>query len=278
MDVKPSHNILACNHGNVKFCFKIMIFNNYFLTVFLILVRILAVFMTAPILSSRNVPVMAKIGFSGLLAFILLPLSAKNTNLAAVSTDLWPFALLVAQEVLVGTLIGFISNLIFLAIGMGASVMGLQIGFSAASVFNPLINASSEALDQLYIFLAAGLFLAVNAHHWLILSLVRSFEVIPLGTFVFSDATAEHLIFLTSQTFVIAVRLSMPVIAVLLLAEVGLGIIAKAVPQIQIFFLSLPLKIGLCITALALTLVITLPIVEELFSGMMAQILALGAS
>lgn len=234
--------------------------------------------MTAPIFSSQNIPGMVKIGFSGLLALILLPAITEAKNLPVLPTALGPFVLLVAQEVLVGVLIGFVCNLIFLAISMGAGVMGLQTGFSAATLFNPLLNLSSDALDQLYIFLAAGLFLAVNAHHWLILGMVRSFEVMPVGTFIFSDATAEYLIYLTSQTFFIAAHLSMPLVAVLLLTEVGLGIIARAVPQIQIFFLSLPIKIALGLATVALTLAVTMPVLKDLFSGMIQRILALGAS
>lgn len=246
----------------------------YFSSVFLVFVRILAVLMTAPIFSSRNIPTIAKIGFSVLLSVILLPsLGAEAT--ARVSVELGPFVLSVAQEVLLGVLIGFMSNIVFLAVGMGANLMGMQAGFRAASLFNPLINVSSAALDQLYTFMAIGLFLTINGHHWLITALARTFKQVPLGTFSVRAVTVELLLYVTGEMFVAATRIALPVMGVLLLADVGLGLISKAVPQVQVFFLSLPIKIGLGLITLALTLSLTLPMIKEFLADMVGNISAL---
>ncbi len=253
-----------------------MVSSAYLLNVFLMFVRILAVFMTAPIFSSRNVPTIGKIGFAGLLSIILLPFGTPDAKLIQMPDGLGPFVLSVAQEVLVGTLIGFVSNLVFVAVGMGAGMMGLQVGFRAANLFNPLFNVSSAALDQFYSLVAAALFLAIDGHHWLILALVRTFQVIPLGTFVFNSITADRLIVLSSETFVAAVRIALPVVSVLLLTDLGLGLVARAVPQVQIFFLSLPLKIGLGLLVLALTLTITLPMVKDFLANTVGNVVALG--
>lgn len=247
----------------------------YLTHIFLMFVRILAVLMTAPIFSGRNIPNVAKIGFSGMLALILLPVSTQST-LAPVATQLGPFVLSIAQEVLVGTLIGFASNLVFVAVSMGAAMMGLQVGFRASTLYNPIFDASSAALDQFYSFLVAGLFLAIDGHHWLLLAIQRTFQVIPVGTFVFSASVNDRLIVLTSQAFVAAVQIAFPVVGVLLLTDVGLGLIARAVPQVQIFFLSLPLKIGLGLLVLAFTLAVTLPMVRDYLSTTIGNVIALG--
>lgn len=247
----------------------------YLTHIFLMFVRILAVLMTAPIFSGRNIPNIVKIGLSGILALILLPVSA-NASLAPISTTLGPFVLNIAQEVLLGTVIGFASNLVFVAVSMGAGMMGLQVGFRAASLFNPIFNASSAALDQFYSFLIAGLFLAIDGHHWLLLAIQRTFQVVPVGTFVFDEITTDRLIVLTSQAFVAAIQIAFPVVGVLLLTDVGLGLIARAVPQVQIFFLSLPLKIGLGLLALAFMLTVTLPMVKDYLSTTIENMIALG--
>jgi len=250
-----------------------MITSIEFLNLFLIFVRTLSVFMTAPIFSSRNIPNVAKIGVSILVAMMLLPLvpNVLPPNALTFGT----MAAAIAQEVLLGTLIGFVSNLVFMAIGMGVSVMGMQIGFRAASLFNPLINVSSAALDQFYSFLAAALFLSMNGHHWLILALQQTFQRVPPGTFVFTAITTQHLVDFTGDALLAAMRIALPVMGALLLADVGLGLVARAVPQVQVFFLSLPLKIGLGLVALALTLTITLPIVKTLFAQSITDVMLL---
>ncbi len=245
---------------------------DYLITLFLMFVRILAMFMTAPIFSSKNIPNTAKIGFSGILAMVLLPID----GVAPAPTELGPFVLAVAQEVLLGALLGFASNLVFVAVSMGAGMMGLQVGFRAASLFNPVFNASSAALDQFYSFLVAALFLAIDGHHWLILALSRTFKLVPVGTFAFTAITIDRLVSLTAQAFVAAVQIALPVVGVLLLADVGLGLIARAVPQVQIFFLSLPLKIGLGLLMLAFTLTVTLPMIKDYLSNTVGNLMALG--
>ena len=254
----------------------------YVTGLFLTFVRILAILMTAPIFSSRTVPVVAKLGFAALLAYSLSPNSTELSSVPGVTTlfDGSPMGwlsllLIVGKEVLVGIVIGFVSNLVFVFVGSAASLMGLQIGFRAANLFDPMTTTSTSALEQFYSMIVVALFLTVNGHHWLIKAIARSLEVAPLGTFTFQAITIERLIALTGETFSAAVRIALPVVAALLLADLGLGIMARAVPQMQVFFLGLPLKIGFGFLALALTLSLTLPLVENMASDMIAKALIL---
>lgn len=247
----------------------------YLLNLFLIFVRVLAVLATAPIFSNQSVPAIAKIGFAGLLSLILMPAPETQVSgaLASVPAGMLPFLLIVAQEILIGVTVGFVSNLVFVTVGMAASMMGLQIGFRAANLFDPFTNAPTSALEQFYTLLAVALFLTINGHHWFIRALARTFDVAPLGSFVLNNIRLEYLVALTGETFVTAARIALPVIATLLLADLGLGLVARAVPQIQVFFLGLPLKMGLGLLTLAFVLSLTIPIVKELFADMAADIL-----
>ena len=175
---------------------------------FLIFIRVLSILMTAPIFSHRSIPTIAKIGLAGLLAVLLFPLPKNDSEI--ISTGLMPFFLIIAQEVLVGVLIGFTSNLIFMAIDIAAKMMGLQIGFQAANLFDPMSNVPTSALEQFYILLAMTLFLIINGHHWLIMALTQTFVTIPLGTFTLSSLTLERLIAITNNTFIIVVLLPFP--------------------------------------------------------------------
>lgn len=243
----------------------------YWLNLFLIFVRVLSVLMTAPLFSNRSVPTPVKIGFAAVLSFLILPL--PTAHLVTVPTEFLPFVLMLAQEVLIGVVIGFVSNLIFVGIGIAASMIGIQSGFRAASLFNPFTNVSTSALDQFFSLIAIALFLAINGHHMLIRALFRTFELVPIGTFALTGVTIERILALTSQVFVIGVTLALPVVGTLLLTDAGLGLIAKAVPQIQVFFVGLPLKVGLGFVTLALTMNITLPVIRDYFSDIAVMVM-----
>lgn len=241
---------------------------------FLIFVRVLSILMIAPIFSHRSIPTIAKVGLAGLLAVLLLPLQTNNAEVRL--TISMSFLLSIAQEVLVGVFIGFVSNLIFMAVDIAAKMIGLQIGFQTANLFDPMSNVPTSALEQLYILLVMTLFLTINGHHWLIMALSHTFVTIPLGNFVLSNLTVERLISLTNNTFVIGVRLALPVVGTLLLADLGLGLVARAVPQVQVFFLGLPLKLGVGFIVLAFTLSLMLPLVKDLLSQVVSNISAIG--
>lgn len=236
--------------------------------------------MTAPIFSHRGMPSIAKIGLAGLLSLLLLP-SEANTKIPISDTlprDLPPFLLVIAQEILIGVLIGFASNLVFIAIDVATKIMGLQIGFQAATLFDPLSNAPTSAFEQFYTLLALTLFLTVDGHHWLIAALARTFEIAPLGTFVLTELTIERLMLLTNDTFIAAMRIALPIVGTLMLLDLGLGLVARAVPQVQVFFLGMPLKMALGFLILALTLSITLPLVKELLADMVTNVLVITGS
>ncbi|MCG3210084.1 MAG: hypothetical protein FOGNACKC_03713 [Anaerolineae bacterium] len=246
-----------------------------FLNLFLIFVRVLAVLMTAPLFSNRVIPTLVKIGFAAIFSLIMLPLpvTASAQHLAAIANSLTMFTLAVAQEVLLGVLMGFVANLVFIAVEIAASMMGLQAGFKAGEIFNPFTNSSSSALDQFYTLVAIALFLAVNGHHMLITAMVRTFELTPPGTFALEQISLDRLLAIFNQSFGTGVLLALPVVGTLLLTDVGLGLVARVVPQIQVFFVGLPLKVGLGFLTLALTMSITLPVIRDLFSNISRNIL-----
>lgn len=245
---------------------------------FLIFVRILAVFMSTPIFNSRSIPALTKIGLAGLLSMIFLPLLEipTGTGLTVFPDNLLLLLLMISQEVLIGVLIGFVTGLMFTTVSIAASMMSLQIGFRTANLFDPFINTPTSALEQFYTLLAIALFLTINGHHWFIQALARTFQVLPMGSFILDQITIDRLVMLTGEIFISATRITLPVMGTLLLADLGLGLIARAVPQIQVFFLGLPLKIGLGLATLAFTLILTMPLIKQMFSEISFNILAIG--
>ncbi|MCB0209787.1 MAG: flagellar biosynthetic protein FliR, partial [Anaerolineae bacterium] len=217
----------------------------------------------------------------GLLSLIFLPsleISTVNDESTVLPATSFFFVLMVAQEILLGVLIGFVTGLVFTTISISASMMSLQIGFRTANLFDPFINTPTSALEQFYTLLAIALFLTINGHHLFIQALAHTFQVVPIGSFILDQITINKLIILTGEIFTSATRIALPIMGTLLLADLGLGLVARAVPQVQVFFLGLPLKISLGLATLAFTLVLTTPMIKRLFSEINHHILVIGVN
>ena len=236
---------------------------NYFGNFFLVFVRVGAMLFSAPLINGRSVPAMAKIGLGLLLTMLLLPLNAGR--LAEVPMAWLPLSLLVIKEMGVGVLVGFVANLVFAAMQMAGQFVGIETGFNVANVLDPLFSQSVSVIDQVYTLVAGFIFLAVDGHHMLILAVQQSLDIVPVGVFHVSDPMTTQLIGLTGGVFVAGLRLVLPILTSLLLADVALGLVSRTVPQMNVFVVGMPLKLF----AGFLLLIFTLPAVEALTGGML---------
>lgn len=222
------------------------------ITFLLILFRVSGLFLAAPILSMRSMPQLTKIGLSFAIAFILFPFHSSGF---VVPENLIQFSVMGIQEVIIGLLLGFASNLLFVAIQMSGEYVSVQMGMSMSSVLDPISGTQVPTLGQVYFYFALLIFLGVNAHHSLILGINHSFDVVPLGQFMTSSgAMAERFILLGSEMFIMALIVCLPVMGTMIVTEIALGYMAKVMPQMNIFMIGLPLKIGVGMIALAFSL------------------------
>lgn len=222
----------------------------------LVLFRMGGMLVSAPIFNMRTIPPQAKIGLAVMTAIILFPLHAAKL---AVPHDLIQFSVLAIQETIIGLLIGFTANLIFIALQMAGEYISVQMGLSIASVLDPVTQTQAPVIGQFFFYLAAILFLNLNIHHGLILGIDRSFEWIPLGHFIGEGALtgglmAERFIKLTSDLFVMALMLGVPVMGILLVAELSLSFVSKVMPQMNIFMVGIPLKVAVGLLVILLSL------------------------
>lgn len=245
----------------------------YLQNLFLTFVRVGAILLTAPIFSSRAIPSVAKVALALFLSLILLPISTPGLDL--VFDGVGTVLLAVAREVLVGVIVGFVASLMFMAIQTAGHVIGLQMGFAFANVIDPMNQNQISLVDQFYNILAILFFLAINGHHLLLMAMQKSFDIVPLDTFVFSDSMATKMITLTGQVLLIAAKIALPMMAALILADVALAIMARIAPQLQVFFLGMPLKIALGLLTIALALPITLNAIAGLTQNAPSDVLSL---
>jgi flagellar biosynthetic protein FliR len=233
---------------------------------FLILCRLGTVLMIAPIFGNRSTPAQVKIFFSLLLTLVMLPL--VTTNLTALPDTMPAFLGLVAREVFIGGMVGFAVLLVFISLQAAGHIIGLQMGFSLANVVNPLTADHASLLDQFYGLLAALIFLTINGHHALIVAIRRTFDLVPLGQAEVGLPAAPVLLGWGREIFTVASRISLPVMAALLLTDVALAIIARSVPQLNVFVVGMPVKLIVGFGMLVITLPLVAVIMARLFGGM----------
>ncbi len=205
-----------------------------------------------PVISSAQTPGRVKTAMVVAISLALFPVMADAVP--KVSFSPLPFLLLMISELLLGLLLGLVARLIFTAVEFGATVVGFQMGFAAANVFDPQSERQVALISQFQNIFAILIFLAINGHHLFLKTAVLSYQLLPPGGLDFSGKAIPFLMELTSHMFAIGVQFSAPVLAVLLLSGLILGILARVFPQLNVFLLSFPINIGTAFIVMALTL------------------------
>lgn len=201
----------------------------------LVLIRISAFIVTWPVFSVYNVPAPMKILLSVTIAMVLFPIINRHGLTAqSLGTDLiW----LSVKEALVGVCLGFLTRLFFFAVSCGGNLIATSAGLANAQLFNPTMNATTTTVETFYVAIATLLFLGLNGHHYFLTGLVQSFDAIPLTSgidiAVFKDSG------LILQSVVEAgIKIAAPVMVAIFFMNAAMGIIGRAVPQINVLVTS----------------------------------------
>lgn len=213
-------------------------------------VRTLAMFMAAPIFGHNAVPIRIRVGLGLAFAVVSAPLAASADWTAA--SDGLPLAAAVANEALIGVSLGFGLRIIFMVFAPLGEVISIQGGLGAATVLDPTSGSSSPVLGSLLQAAGLVLFLAVEGHHALLRGLASSFDRLPLGESMLGGDQFSAITALGSTVFEVAVRLAAPLMVVMFVTNVGVGILGRAIPQLNLMAVQLPAQIGITLILLAL--------------------------
>lgn len=229
----------------------------------LVLVRVTSFFVMLPIFSHRTIPVIHRIGLSFFLAWIMYytidaPVLALDFN----------FYLLVIKEALVGLFVGLVAYMILSAIQTAGGFIDFQMGFAMANVIDPQTGAQSPLIGQ-YLYTIALLFLlATNGHHLLLDGIYYSYQFIPIDQIFipFGDRSmVEFVVKAFNQSFIIALQMALPIVGSVFLVDVTIGILARTVPQLNVFVVGLPLKIIVGLVVLFIVIGVIMEAVSTLF-------------
>ncbi|MGE5255947.1 MAG: flagellar biosynthetic protein FliR [Hyphomicrobiales bacterium] len=240
---------------------------------FLVFLRTGAFLMAIPVLSGASVPVIFRIGLCMAGSLLIYPMVKLGP--LPVSTDVFTLAVSAAGEVLLGLLAGMAVRLIFEGIQLAGEMAGYQMGLAIAEVVDPASEDQVAILSQFMSLLATLVFLILDGHHWLIRTLVASYEIVPPVGFQVNGPVLESLTRLTAGMFVTGLKAGAPVMAALLLGTVAFGLMARTVPQMNIFVVSMPMNIAVGLLFFGLSLPHLAAYLGDLFGGMARNALVL---
>ena len=237
-------------------------------TLFLYIVaRVSGFVLFNPILGRNNIPALFKTGFVLVISGFTASVTAQT---AAAAPQLLVFSVIVLTELLLGYILGLVMQLFFYIVQMAGSVIDTQMGMTMNQIYDASSGSNLSVSAQFLNTLMILLFFAANGHHTLLRILITSGEIVPFGGIVLNiSELTEAIIKLFVECTVLGIKLSMPILVAELLGQLGMGVLMKVIPQINIFSINIELKV---IVGLGLLLILVSPISEFLLQAEMTML------
>ncbi|NME04852.1 flagellar biosynthetic protein FliR [Psychrobacillus sp. BL-248-WT-3] len=232
----------------------------------LIIARVSAFMITLPLFSHRTIPATHKIAFAVILSWMMyytMDVSPFDIN--------GEYILLIIKEVMVGLFVGLLAYIILSAIQIAGGFIDFQMGFAIANVIDPQTGAQSPLIGQFLNIIALLLLLALNGHHLLLDGIFYSYQFIPMETTWLAFGQENYVEFIMKKfagVFAVAFQMSIPIVATLFLVDIALGITARTVPQLNIFVVGFPIKIGVTFIVLLVMMGVLLAVMQKVFEMM----------
>ncbi len=215
-----------------------------FVTGVLMFLRIVSLFSIAPIFSNQAVPKYLRLLFALAVTYIIFFAVPTNINFDFQNNLLLLFFMGI-KEILTGLTIGFMLNFVFYALSLAGYLLSREIGLMMANMFDPSAQDQDNIMGVLFVFLGLIIFLIIGGHQYVIRSIAYSFKFIPLGKLTFNESVFQLLVKYSATIFVLSVKIASPLIVAFFFVHVASGIISRVSPSFQVFFVLLPLKLGL---------------------------------
>ncbi len=220
-----------------------------FLVVF---IRCTALLMASPVLTGQHTPVNVRVmigmALSAALVFVIQP------KVGAVPQDMYTLTLTIAQEAVIGLMIGMFISMAFTAFEVAGSFLDMQVGLSSSQVMNPVNGIQSTLLSQFKHMLALVVFLTLGGHQLLIKAFIKSYEVMPSMGAMHLDAIQNNFVAMLGQILLLGIQIAAPVAAVGFIIDAALGFINKSVPQFPAMIVGMPAKIIMGLLTLSIAL------------------------
>ena len=228
--------------------------------------RILAVFTAAPIFSSKSIPTRARIALALFIAYAAQPSLQGQQIISIVGPDAFGA---VIQQVGIGLAIGFSIRLVFSAVELAGEVVGAQMGLGFATFFNPALGTQPNAVGGFFGHMAAFLFVVMNGHLIVLMSVVKSFEAFPVEQNFLQALGTMKLYSLGADLFASGLWIALPMIGMLMFVNLALGIVSRVAPQMNIYAIGFPITLTVGLIGIAATL----PMLDQPFFALMERVI-----
>jgi len=235
----------------------------------LILFRCLGFLLLTPVFGRREFPPQVKIGLGALLSIIVYPF-IPDINLCS---NLWIFAASVLKEFMTGITIGYVAFLLFSSLYLAGEIIDMEMGFGIVNVLDSQSNTQVPLMGNYFYILTILLFLTINGHHMLISAIIKSYDLLPLGEAIYQEGVLNTIIISFKDMFLLGVKIALPVVSVIFLTDLALGIIARTVPQMNVFMVGLPVKIAVGMISMIMVFPMFFIIIDAIYNGTYEKIL-----
>ncbi len=239
-----------------------------------VLARCASLIAVAPALGSKQVPTQIKVYIALIISAALTPIAARSlaphgdTGAAAMPSSMYGLASALLAQTFIGLVMGFAASLVLTAFQAAGALMDLQIGFTMAQTFNPMLGDLAAPITQFQYFYALLLFLLANGHHLLLQALAKSFALLPASALHLGSAAQfagfSDLLF---GSLVTALKIAAPTGAVMLAIDISFALLNRAMPQMNIYYVGMPVKVLAGLTVLIFLLPASAYFAGQLFSG-----------
>jgi flagellar biosynthetic protein FliR len=231
----------------------------------LVLARVAGLVLAAPVFGHVALPRRVRAGLAVVLAAALAPAVPLPATTPA---DGWTLAGWCAVESALGALVGLVVQFVFAGVQLGGQIAGMQMGFGMANLIDPQSHAQETIVAHWHSLLALLTFLALDGHHLVVRALAASFRAAPPGAAVLSGAGLAAAVGLAADIFTVGLRVAAPVLLVLMLVNGAMGVLARTVPQLNVFVVGFPVTVAVGFAVLGAALPFVLRLLEERFGGL----------
>lgn len=229
----------------------------------LIMMRMLAFVTSSAFFGAPNISAQVKILFSLTFTSIMFPLvSIQSVDYLLVSNELIHLTL---REIVIGLMLGFLTRMFFFTVSMVGEFTSISMGLNSAQLFNPMMGSMGGAMEQFYSIIGILIFLGIDGHHIFLAAIAQSYQMVPVAMMSLNLKPFAEMAIFGQELLILSVKLCAPIVVAMLLSNIAMGILGRAVPQINVMVTSQPVNmmIGLAV------LIVCLPLFYMQMNGLM---------
>ena len=210
-----------------------------FETLLLVVVRVTIMLGLIPVFSARQIPMLVRIGLGFLIAFVV----SQTVSTLATPLSLGGLVVAIAAQMFIGLVFGFVSFLVFTGIQFAGEILDIQVGFGAVNVLNPTTQQQVTIIGEFELAMATLIYLAADAHHYLLEGIAGSFAMLPLPFASIDPIVGHDVVEFFTQALFLVFKIAGPVAIALIIVNISLGLMARVAPQMNVFVVGLPIQV-----------------------------------